>query len=108
MSNKEYDFEGYDWLELSEYLGFPREVAPETFQEFLRNVAFYDFDNSPDKREFKKDIVEACRAYLNALIERNTSIGTIEAIPLWEGLSNIKDKTTFLMYYSQLVTCMWT
>jgi hypothetical protein len=106
MSNKEYDFEGYDWLELSEYLGFPREVNPETFQEFLRNVAFYDFVKA--KRESKKEIAEACRAYLNALIERNTSIGTTEALPLWEGLSNIKDETTFLMYYSHLVTCMWT
>jgi len=107
MDKKEYNFDGYDWLELAEYFGFPNEIEAATFENFLRNVAFYDNNEDANKREYKEKVVNACRAYLDALIERNILMGTDEAQPLWEGLLDIHDDTTFLTYYGHLVSCMW-
>ncbi|MDP3986760.1 MAG: hypothetical protein Q8P81_00870 [Nanoarchaeota archaeon] len=116
---KDYKFDGFDFIELSECFEIP-EATEEEFKDYfersaedvtrlrdfiLKHAVIFQMEDPENVPEESKDVAVKCREFLKELI--------VDAkkwhycAPLWVGLSKIKHDGSFLEFYAKLVNCMW-
>ncbi len=98
------EFKGYDWTELSEALGVidDRKNYEMSDIELLRKTKkeFHIFRPNPDN-------VEKCREFIRALLKEERKIGS-SAAPVWQGLLEIDDDSTFMQFLYYLLELAWS
>lgn len=96
-------FLGWDWTELVTPLGFPGSIeddGEETIIEAIRRTLSMVHDGG----EMADQIEGLCREYLDKLVERDAHT----CVPLFDGLSRIEDRDSFIKYFSLLLPHLWS
>lgn len=109
-----YQFKGWDWTELADYFKLHKHLQDgddfTELQEFIYNSGDGIYHSDPKVvklAKIREEAIEiACRKFLISLIQSSKKINCV--FPLWEGLSRIEDRETFLKHFAFLVGNMWT
>lgn len=98
-----FKFQGCDWTELCDFwnIKIPKDAYDEEERKPLIEFIQSHYDGYNDK--YDEHIIEGCKSYLKALIKNDRCYST----PLWQGLLQIKDNTTFMQYFIWLLPSMW-
>lgn len=109
-------FKGIDYSELHRALGLKLEddieVDLPALQDHLNAMfsrhVFLDEDKEDSVRELSRE-TELCRSYIRAHIDhlRDHRCGSVEAIPVYEALLEVKEPTIFISILTNLIGLMW-
>ena len=110
LKDKDYDFKGWDWTELSEkfnmdYIDLDKEKDPQyiscQIQDTLEYRKLYHFlvDNFENE-----EVVNEVRNYVGRISE----YGDSGYFKMWEAMSEIESDYVFMQYTLALLTHMWT
>jgi len=115
MENKEYKFDGYDFVELIDCwnIDISDKIIEDNalpIQEFLTDVwrkmyGFREAENEKNQRYAKK-IADDLRRFLAKLAKEDDGMGSYA--PVWKAISEINDDYSLFQIAIPLIGYMWS